>query len=83
MVLSLTSAQAETLRDYLDTDVNTVQVSQSKAYGDIIIRRFSPRFTDATRINPRGEWIGDVEPPRVMEKGAHVPELVRASVAVL
>lgn len=66
MQIRLTSAQPETLRDYLDTeDLNTVAVSQGSTYGDIIIRRYSPRFTDAVRINPRGEWLGDVEPPRV------------------
>ncbi len=76
MIISLTSAQAETLRDYLSTELNTVSVSQSRAYGDIIIRRHSPRFTDATRINEHGEWIGDVEPPRTFVS-EHVEELVR------
>lgn len=77
MVLDLTAAQAETLKDYLDTpDLNTVSVSQGKPYGDIIIRRYSPRFTDAVRINPQGEWLGDVEPPRLYDQSA-APALVR------
>jgi hypothetical protein len=79
MNIRLTAAQADTLRDYLDTaDLNTVQVSQARPYEDIIIRRYSPRFTDAVRINGRGEWLGDVEPPRVFNRAEHVPELVRA-----
>jgi hypothetical protein len=79
MQIRLTSAQAETLRDYLDIeDLNTVAISQASSYSDIIIRRCSPRFTDAVRINPRGEWCGDVEPPRVFNRG-HVEELVRTA----